>query len=433
MAVNGFLKFVFGCAGLILFGGAAVLLVRGLNWVIEQTVPLDAFGISPTLISIIILCAFGIFVGWVSDRPMRKRVKEEKEKAIAEQQIAKPLRLELRSENKETRFHAVNELGKHGSRESVEALCAALVDLPDGDDDFRVHVCDTLVSMGDKAVWELGPLGLMLYYDGSDKRKKAARFHAVSILRKIHSPAAIRELCRALTSAYCRDLDLLYCLSDTLVSIGSPAVEELCLCLNQEDCHRVHAAIVLGGIGDARAIEPLRKRLRCIDNPIRKFVSWAFVEKHYFDGGVRRTNWDWETSSLRSALVKCGWLPTMTKSSAVQSSTPMKKTRKTKILIIALAVFLVTCLFPPWLNVLDVPYHAHQRSPAGHEFFFSPPDSKGGAWSVEVDLKMLFVEWAALAAITGAVWLIVVKPLWLHDDKANRPKKFIPPLGNSNN
>jgi hypothetical protein len=366
---------------------------------------------------------------------MRKRVKEEKEKAIAEQQIAKPLRLELRSENKETRFHAVNELGKHGSREAVEALCAALVDLPDGDDDFRVHVCDTLVSMGDKAVWELGPLGLMLYYDGSDKRKKAARFHAVSILRKIHSPAAIRELCQALTSDSCRDFDLLDCLHDTVVRIGSPAVEELCLYLNQDDSlRRVIAAKVLGVIGDARAIEPLRKRLRCIDNPIQKFVSWAFVEKPNW-GGVRprRTTWDLETSSLRSALVKCGGLPTMTKSSAVQSSTSMKKTRKTKILIIALAVFLAACLFPPWLNVLDVPYHVHQRTPAGHEFFFSPPVSKGGAWSVEVDLKMLFVEWAALAAITGAVWLIVVKPLWLHDDKANRRKKFIPPLGNSNN
>jgi len=429
MTVNGFLKFVFGCAGLILFGGAAVLLVRGLNWVIEQTVPLDAFGISPTLISIIILCAFGIFVGWVSDRPMRKRVKEEKEKAIAEQQIAKPLRLELRSENKETRFHAVNELGKHGSREAVEALCAALVDLPDGDDDFRVHVCDTLVSMGDKAVWELGPLGLMLYYDGSDKRKKAARFHAVSILRKIHSPAAIRELCRALTSAYCRDLDLLYCLSDTLVSIGSPAVEELCLCLNQEDCHRVHAAIVLGGIGDARAIEPLRKRLRCIDNPIRKFVSWAFVEKLYFDGGVRRTTWDWETSSLRSALVKCG--DSSKESKAARSK--MKSTTKMKILIAAGAAFSLTCLFPPWIDVLDLPHHAHGKTTAGYELIFSPPAPKCVGWSVEIDLKTLSIEWAALAAIIGTVWLFAVKPAWLRDNKANRSPKIILPPGNERN
>jgi hypothetical protein len=108
----------------------------------------------------------------------------------------------------------------------------------------------------------------------------------------------------------------------------------------------------------------------------------------------------------------------------------LKKTMKTKILIVALGVFLLTCLFPPWLNVLDVPYRAHQRTPAGHEFIFAPPDSKGGAWSVEIDLKTLFVEWAALAAITGAVWIVVVKPSWLRDDKANRPPKITPPPGN---
>jgi len=122
-----------------------------------------------------------------------------------------------------------------------------------------------------------------------------------------------------------------------------------------------------------------------------------------------------------------------TKSSAAKNSMHMKNTLKTKILIVTLAAFILTCLFPPWLNVLDVPYHAHQRTPAGHEFILFQPDSKGGAWSVEIDLKTLFVEWAALAAITGTVWVLVVKPAWSRDEKPNRPQKFIPPTGNPEN
>lgn len=116
-----------------------------------------------------------------------------------------------------------------------------------------------------------------------------------------------------------------------------------------------------------------------------------------------------------------------------KGNTTSKNTMKTKILISALGVFLLTCLFPPWLNVLDVPYHAHQRKPAGYKFILLPPDSKGDPWSVEIDLKTLFVEWAALAAIAGAVWLVVVKPPWSRDDEANHPQKFIPPPGNSQN
>lgn len=107
--------------------------------------------------------------------------------------------------------------------------------------------------------------------------------------------------------------------------------------------------------------------------------------------------------------------------------------RARAICLTALAVFVLTCLFPPWLNVLDVPYHAHQRTPAGHEFVLSPPDSKGGAWSIEIDLRTLFVEWAALAAIIGIVWMLVVKPAWSRDNKENRPQKFILPPGNSEN
>ena len=38
-----------------------------------------------------------------------------------------------------------------------------------------------------------------------------------------------------------------------------------------------------------------------------------------------------------------------------------------------------------------------------------------------------------LAAVTGMVWVLVVKPAWLDDDKANCPQKLIPPTGNPEN
>lgn len=41
-------------------------------------------------------------------------------------------------------------------------------------------------------------------------------------------------------------------------------------------------------------------------------------------------------------------------------------------------------------------------------------------------MNTLLVEWAALAAITGAAWLVIVKPPWLHDDKNQSSAKIQP-------
>jgi PBS lyase HEAT-like repeat len=423
---KGLSDFLVGLAGLILICVTIVFLVRGLDWVIEKTLPLNAIGIPPLIFSIVALCGFVLFVVWVSERPTRKLVREEKKRAELDKQIVMPLRWEiLHNENKEARFHAASALGEIGSRQAVEVLCEALAN---GNGDLRTHVFNILVGLGDATVWELG---LMLYGGGAE-RNKDSQFYAASALEKIGSPKAVKELCEELTRIDSNG-DSRTCANHALVRIGSPAVEGLCLMLNKTDCIRAYAAIALGEIGDARAIEPLRKRLRRIDNPIQEFMSWAFVERINLGYGVRRTTWEWETDSLRRALVKCGWPTTLTGSSTVQNSTLVKNTMKRKIIIIALAVFIFTCLFPPWLNVLDVPYHAHQRTPAGNKFILSPPDSKGGAWSVEIDLKMLFVEWSALAAITGVVWLVVVKPAWSRVEKAGNPHKFIPPPGNPEN
>jgi len=430
---KGLSDFLVGLARLIFICIVVFCYFRGLNWIFEKTLlknQEDDF--PPMVLSIFVTSLIVLIVIWVWERPTRKLVKEEKKRAEADKRIVMPLRSALKwDENKEARFRAASALAKIGSPQAVKVLCEALVD---SEGDLRTCVWNTLVSMGDTAVREIG----LMLWNNRDEQHKQARFYAASALGKIGSHRAVGELCSALTwidseGNVLAERALRACLSNTLVNIGAPVVEELCLKLNQKDSIRTYAAIALGEIGDARAIEPLRKRLRRIDNTVQRLVSWIFGEKLNFGYGIRRTAWEWETDSLRTALVKCGWSPSMTNSSTVQNSTHMKNTMKTKILIATLAAFILTCLFPPWLNVLDVPYHAHQRTPAGREFILFPPDSKGGAWSVEIDLKMLFVEWAALAAITGAVWLVVVKPPWSRDDKEKRPQKFIPPPGNPEN
>jgi len=117
-------------------------------------------------------------------------------------------------------------------------------------------------------------------------------------------------------------------------------------------------------------------------------------------------------------------------------------TMKTKLIIAALVAFILIGLFPPWQFTTDkdsvgghefVPpsQGVHSRKPAGYSLLFTPPtnpDSSAGN-GVQIDYGRLFIEWSALAAITGTVWIIVVKPAWLREDK----DEFISTRGNPKN
>jgi hypothetical protein len=109
---------------------------------------------------------------------------------------------------------------------------------------------------------------------------------------------------------------------------------------------------------------------------------------------------------------------------------------KTKLVITALVAFILTGIFPPWQyttdkdsvngirgEVFDTPpsQGVHSRKPAGYSLLFTPPKNPDGSAGngVQIDYGRLFIEWAALTAITGAVWIIVVKPAWLREDKKN--------------
>jgi len=127
-------------------------------------------------------------------------------------------------------------------------------------------------------------------------------------------------------------------------------------------------------------------------------------------------------------------------------STNSKRTMKTKLIITALAAFILTGLYPPWQFTTDkdsvnghdfVPpsQGVHGRKPAGYSLLFAPPvNPEGSAGNgVQIDFGRLFLEWAVLAGITGMAWIFIAEPTWSREDKANRSQKFIPPPGNPEN
>jgi hypothetical protein len=128
-----------------------------------------------------------------------------------------------------------------------------------------------------------------------------------------------------------------------------------------------------------------------------------------------------------------------------------KQTVKSKLIIAALAAFILTGVFPPWQFTTDkdsvnggkkdaFSYEppsqgVHSRKPAGYSLLFTPPANPDGSTGngVQIDFGRLILEWAVLAAITGMVWMLVVKPASSLGDKSIRSQKFISPSGNPEN
>ncbi len=115
----------------------------------------------------------------------------------------------------------------------------------------------------------------------------------------------------------------------------------------------------------------------------------------------------------------------------------IKRIGAKNILLCGAVAFILCGLFPPWQYTADRngEYGFHSSKPAGYSLIFHPPkpQDNGAAFGVKIDFGRLLLEWAALAAATGMVWVLVVKPAWSRNDKANHPQKFIPPPDNSQN
>jgi hypothetical protein len=82
-----------------------------------------------------------------------------------------------------------------------------------------------------------------------------------------------------------------------------------------------------------------------------------------------------------------------------------------RFIIVVASLFILSCLFPPWQFTTDRDSY-HSREPAGYFLILTPPknpDSHSGS-GIQIDFGRLFLEWAALAAVTGMVWVFVAKP-----------------------
>ena len=104
-----------------------------------------------------------------------------------------------------------------------------------------------------------------------------------------------------------------------------------------------------------------------------------------------------------------------------------------RFVVFMAVLFIVTCLFPPCYTYDGE--GAHSRKSAGYHFIIDPPppQSTDETSGVQIDFGRLFLEWAALAAVTGIVWVLAVKPAWSRGDKASRPQNLTPPPGNPEN
>lgn len=88
---------------------------------------------------------------------------------------------------------------------------------------------------------------------------------------------------------------------------------------------------------------------------------------------------------------------------------PLQVLHGKRFVIFMAVLFILSCIFPPWRST-------QYGKPAGYSVLFDPPTGSG----IQIDFGRLFLQWVALAAVTGMGWLFVVKPVKPRDDKAKR-------------
>jgi hypothetical protein len=87
----------------------------------------------------------------------------------------------------------------------------------------------------------------------------------------------------------------------------------------------------------------------------------------------------------------------------------MNKSQKT-ILVVGLLLLGLMCLFPPWLETLDV-RSIHTEKPLGYYFVFSPPKELVFPHSIVLDMNRLVVQCVAVVAL-ALLMLILAKHKW---------------------
>ena len=90
---------------------------------------------------------------------------------------------------------------------------------------------------------------------------------------------------------------------------------------------------------------------------------------------------------------------------------------KRNALFVGLAVTVIMGLWPPWTATIETT-NTHIRHDAGYSFIGDPPPPPESLTdrfrrefvSVRVDVGRLLIQWAVVAAATGALALVVQEP-----------------------
>jgi hypothetical protein len=106
---------------------------------------------------------------------------------------------------------------------------------------------------------------------------------------------------------------------------------------------------------------------------------------------------------LSLGLLCSRYLPTFAK--VLAAAHAMGKQRA--VLASSLAAFVMCGLFPPWLYTNHGRYERSEKS-AGYHLIFTPPQpmSLGWASGVRMNMQVLLIEWACVAAGGAAVFLV---------------------------
>lgn len=177
----------------------------------------------------------------------------------------------LRGEYYTVRARAAIALGRIGDRQAIEPLIAAL---KDPDDEVRMGACLGLGYFKDPSTFDEITEVLL------DDPKIEVRQAAAKALGETGHPAAIPFLLEALRDPYWwyeREAaagDLLSAIERMGAAAVAPLIEAL---QDKEGAVRRFAAILLGRIGDRRAIEPLGMALYDLHHDVGKASAEALV------------------------------------------------------------------------------------------------------------------------------------------------------------
>jgi len=177
----------------------------------------------------------------------------------------------MRGEYYTVRARAAIALGRIGDRQAIDILLIALKDL---EDDVRIAACLGLGFFKEPSTFD-EITNILL-----DDPKIEVRQAAAKALGNTQHPAAVPYLMEALHDSFwwfereAQAGDLF----DAIEKMGAQAVEPLIeLLKDNEGAVRKYAAVLLGKIGDSRAIEPLGMALYDLHHDVGKVAAESLV------------------------------------------------------------------------------------------------------------------------------------------------------------